>query len=426
MFSAKCRDLLDHFGFRPAVGNLRNILRDYPAKSGSVSYNGDTTMKFQFLRMSKARRASGTFMVLTTMVATMVILPLAMVGFELSRVHLMQRQLRASTDSAALGAATAYGGDERSDKLERSRNSALNIFKRNTTCGGNLAITHLVSSIGGTHPAPKECLLEVTHDKSKSEFVAKASFGYTPAFASFLGLGMLPIVSFSKASAAAHKRDIVVVFDTSGSMAAAGNGQPMMSAKAALADFLRKLHDSGDVHFGVVTYATHVAGNKKASAQMRRVELDRDAERYLQSLDAVNAVVADGWTNTDGGLKEALKMLKGQAHRDDADPLIVLVSDGLPNQYYRPGNSGDEELVYDEGGARDKCYETAMQAGKQGITVHSLGFFHVPSSQLQGIAFMKNLKQAAGGDSESYTATNISEFHKCLDEICNSALGLVN
>lgn len=128
----------------------------------------------------------------------------------------------------------------------------------------------------------------------------------------FLLLGGVPVTRDPEKERA-RKREVIVVLDTSGSMA----GKKIEQAKAAALQVLEGL-DDGEL-FNVIDYDDMVASF--ATVPVPKSEsMMANARRYVSSLGA------NGGTNLDGALKLAL----AQEHDAESLPLVLFLTDGLP------------------------------------------------------------------------------------------------
>jgi Ca-activated chloride channel homolog len=108
---------------------------------------------------------------------------------------------------------------------------------------------------------------------------------------------------------AAHRRDLTVLIDASGSM----GGQPLELAKQVVADLLRSL-DAGD-RFEVIAFA-----NTPRKLMGLKAATPASVESCLR---LVGALTAGGGTEMGSAIQEALSPL-----REDSQHQVVLVSDG--------------------------------------------------------------------------------------------------
>ena len=109
------------------------------------------------------------------------------------------------------------------------------------------------------------------------------------------------------------KKDVVFVFDKSGSM----QGDKIVQARKALEFCLRQLTD--DDRFGIVTFSNEIIAYKDTlvPATQRNV---------MPALEHVKAIEADGMTDIEGALRRGLGMLA----QSDRQRTIIFMTDGLP------------------------------------------------------------------------------------------------
>lgn len=137
----------------------------------------------------------------------------------------------------------------------------------------------------------------------------------------------------------AKERDIVVVLDTSGSMA----GMPINETKQAAEKFVQTTLGE-DAVIGLVTYSS----NAKMECDFTRKE-----NALTKVIDGISA---GGGTNIDAALQKANDMLS----KSDAEKkIIVLMSDGEPND----GRVGEELINYADSIKSNDTY------------IYTLGFF---------------------------------------------------
>ncbi len=123
-------------------------------------------------------------------------------------------------------------------------------------------------------------------------------------------------------TAVQDKIDIVLVLDTSSSM----TGDPLESMREAASSFVQAV-ESETVRVGLVSY-----GN--TSTVLSPLAINSSSLTY-----AIGQLGATGQTNMDAGLQDAARLL---ATDDDRTRIIVLMSDGMPNQ----GRVDDELIAY--------------------------------------------------------------------------------
>lgn len=128
----------------------------------------------------------------------------------------------------------------------------------------------------------------------------------------FLLLGGVPVTRDPEKERG-RRREVIVVLDTSGSMA----GKKIEQAKAAALQVLEGL-DDGE-RFNVVPYDDTVSSFATVPVP-KSDSMMAAARRYVEALGA------KGGTNIDGALKLALS----QEHDESALPILLFLTDGLP------------------------------------------------------------------------------------------------
>ena len=158
------------------------------------------------------------------------------------------------------------------------------------------------------------------------------------------------------------KNNIALVLDTSGSM----SGTPMEETKKAGVNFIDTIFDMApNVEISLVTYEDDSA-----------VELARSSDAAALK-GAIRSLYSGGSTNMYAGMNDGFGQLSGA---QDGKSIMVVMSDGLPNEGQTSGNSYSDAVI-----------QLADQVKASGITVFSLGFFHNSSGSdlSEGIALME-------------------------------------
>lgn len=135
----------------------------------------------------------------------------------------------------------------------------------------------------------------------------------------------------------AMPKDVVLVFDTSGSMAwnleGKDKGNPSLRRIGIMENtaynFLDNIKDTDKMNVGLVDYATEI----KSSADLQSYS------NYNVLADYIKSMSADGATNIGEGLRKAYYMLK--SHNDNNDKYIILMSDGFPTAWSSSDTEGD-------------------------------------------------------------------------------------
>lgn len=130
--------------------------------------------------------------------------------------------------------------------------------------------------------------------------------------------------SYSNQETVYSKLDIVLVLDSSGSMAYGTNDAKknrIQAAKAAATDFINAMMDDGDaVQIGLVDYSENVNRTQDLTSD-KKTALDFLGDNYQPG----------GGTNLQSGIAAASEVLK--EGRTDAKKLVIILTDGIPTFY---------------------------------------------------------------------------------------------
>ncbi|MGQ9729919.1 MAG: VIT domain-containing protein [Candidatus Zipacnadales bacterium] len=153
-----------------------------------------------------------------------------------------------------------------------------------------------------------------------------------------------PKISFHDEEISA--KDIVFVFDTSGSMA----GDKIEQARRALLFCLHNLNTPD--RFGVITFATTTRSLKETLVPAE--------DHYIEEVgDFVKRMKAAGGTNIEEAILEALRMLKGS----DRPSMVLFLTDGFPTV----GEIDTDRLVENLGKATETKEEAAPRLFTFGV-----------------------------------------------------------
>ncbi len=405
------------------------------------------------LKLCRRRRDQvGAFAALTVSLAFMVLVPLAVLAFELQHAQLVQKQLRVVSDAAALAAALAFKDSKYlndSDKKLDAQAAAVEFVRRNNAAGKSFGNVQLVSSVAGAHPNAGDIQLAFDYDSSKEVVIINMAYGYRPTFANFLSLAPLLVNSKSNIGVKG-KADVVIAVDVSGSMFNGSPPQPWTDEKNAIMNFCDILKSSAkdNVHMGMVIFAEHASGHAGADYRFtgKTVELSQTDPRYDEIKLVLSPINTNlGNTNTQGALEQAQKMITGPGHRYDADPYILLITDGLPTAYYSgstaiTGSAALPKALSQGDLIKVATVSTTPPPNPDGtippatppkhIMVHSLGFFHGGTADMRdGKDFLDSLNLRANQSSapgQVYVVDTIDKFKEFLLKMAKEDLGLVN
>lgn len=175
---------------------------------------------------------------------------------------------------------------------------------------GLLAVLALCACSSKTKPAQEE------HDPQLVEVAAEATSTKVLAGEPAALAVRVRVSAGGLPSAKRPPLDLVIVLDTSGSMA----GEPIAAARAAAADLIARL--GPDDRVGVVAF------DSRARVVLPTVRLSPVARVWAQM--AIRRLEAHGTTDLAGGLALGLQLIEAGRQPDSVDR-IVLVSDGVPN-----------------------------------------------------------------------------------------------
>jgi hypothetical protein len=188
-------------------------------------------MKFSMIRKQNGQSWTGFILALTFLA----LVPLGILGFELSRLYFAHQQLRSNVDAAVLaGTATLASTDLTSSSAQTQADSfALNAFQSNAILGQSLsAATSQDITSSGTYTPPSPVKIGtsiitikfVDPNTLKPATVATTGrimcitgyYGYQLPFGQYFGMGPLWLQATS--SGQVPELDIAFCFDVSGSM----------------------------------------------------------------------------------------------------------------------------------------------------------------------------------------------------------------
>ncbi len=150
--------------------------------------------------------------------------------------------------------------------------------------------------------------------------------------------------------------DVMLAIDRSGSMR---EEDKIGQAKSAADQFIDRL--SSQDQAGVVTFATDASNPPDQSLTENKARLK----------SAINAsdIHTDGlqFTNIAAALRRSIDELATQRHNLEARPIIVLLTDGIPNRPSDPSKKGDE--IY----AGNLAQQIAKEAKDKNVSVYTIG-----------------------------------------------------
>ncbi len=163
---------------------------------------------------------SGTTMIVILLGANMVLLPLGLFSFEVSRLNMATKQLKVATDSAALAAASylANSSGNSEANMAAAKDLAFKFFKKNMVMSQMLDQSVISQTVDTDSPNTNHGTFDLVLNSTNGRVTAKAAFGLEPAFGHFIGIGTAPIHTHSLAGYEGLIGDVVMAVDISDSM----------------------------------------------------------------------------------------------------------------------------------------------------------------------------------------------------------------
>ncbi len=172
--------------------------------------------------------------------------------------------------------------------------------------------------------------------------------------------------------------DVALVTDTSLSMA---DENKLDSAKEAASSFV-KLVDFELVQVGLVEYS----GCPTLSEVLPLTDNLNDL------LLEIGSYIPVSMTNTGKGMKLAIDELLSERAQDNANKVMVLMTDGLPNQYYNETTGSCPIGEYSVPKSKEYAIQMAQRAKDNNIMIYSIGFGSDADTDL-----LKNIAAITGG-----------------------------
>lgn len=190
--------------------------------------------------------------------------------------------------------------------------------------------------------------------------------------------------------------------------------QPIYDEKVAVKQFINRLAGENNAHLGLVSFSERASGpvNYKDSFSSSsafgypHVELNASTDNKQLVMDTIDPAILFLGTNTSAGIEGGVKMLDGPQHRKSVPKTIILLTDGLPT-------TGSPKAA-------------ATLAGKSGIRIMAVGFFHTPEASRSGPSTLKTIVSACGNGSKMYIAPDLPALQEVLKKIGNGDVALAN
>jgi Mg-chelatase subunit ChlD len=287
----------------------------------------------------------------------------AALSVDVAYMHLVNAQLRSSTDAAAQAAVEVLG---QTQNPAAARAAAKHIASVNTVASSGVTLTDADIVLGrgrwqsnGTvsftaNQTPLNAA-RVTGRKEQS-----SPSGAAPLFFARI-LGFEQWDTRQVATAARWERDICLVIDRSNSMNYEGK---LPDLRDAVSIFLDVLESDGYVDQVALASYNHTS------------RLDQSLTTNLSRIrTAMDRIIADGQTNIGGGISTGQSALRSIYARPNTEKTMILMSDGKHNTGYDP--------------------ITAAQVAKSyGIVIHTISFSWDSDPEM-----MEQIAEITGGNS---------------------------
>lgn len=266
----------------------------------------------------RARRGAMLVLVAITLV---ILLIAAALSVDVAYMHMVRAELRTATDAAARAGAETLS---RTQDEQEAIDAAIRIAEANSVAGNTLTLRREDVVIGGIQENANGSFAFVPGlNPSTSVRVTGARLGDSPdgPVALFFGrvFGAADFSPQITASATASVRDIALVLDRSGSMAASAGGLTRLAAlQLAVNAFAAEIEASSpNAQMSLTTYATNAT---------RDIALTDDFGRIRNQ---VGQLQAQGFTNIFQALRFGSDSLEQDPNRRQfAERTIVLMTDG--------------------------------------------------------------------------------------------------
>ncbi len=164
--------------------------------------------------------------------------------------------------------------------------------------------------------------------------------------------------------------------------------EPMNSVQTAAKYFVDLLNSSKD-KAGLVSFATTARLDQSLTSNFSLVK------------NAIDSLVPYGWTNIGQGIEFATAEMDNN-HRPDAFPVMILLTDGVPNVNSEGG-------VNDEPGGAAYALAAANEAKEAGYTIYTIGLGSYTNPDL--------LKQLASDEDKYFSVPGPNDLNKIYNQI---------
>ena len=266
------------------------------------------------MRSDQAQHQRGQILVLVA-VSIFALIGLVGLAIDSGLAYGVKAKLASAVDAASIAGARALAeGVDDDARIVAARNAAKNYFAANFPAG----------FLGATRVPLTDDMISAVHDTTGYWTVTVTGSAVTPVtFMRLFGFTEFPISAMGQSIR--RDLDIILVLDTSGSLASPSSTFPAL--KAAAVNFVNKFNagSNGD-RVGVVSFA---------SGAVVDVPILKDGTRgfnKIQVINAINALNVSGSTASAEGLRLALNDINGVPPINRSSlRMIVFFSDGAPN-----------------------------------------------------------------------------------------------
>ena len=228
----------------------------------------------------------------------------------------------------------------------------------------------------------------------------------------------------------AKNADIVMVIDKSGSM-----NDKLDKIKEAARNFTNNILSNtkdSDVKIAIVTYDYYgYYGGYNGQGSYLNLGFSSSKDDINK---AINAITAEGGTNTQAGIRRAAETLEGT--RADAKKYVVFFTDGLPTQSYDGGDGTRVDSKYMTA-AKDeynkhftRWNKTSSNNDQSDAKFYSVGVFTKASDteKKQAVNFLKTIQNVIDPDKfgEKYYTENLDVVNSIFTDISNEIAADIN
>ena len=228
----------------------------------------------------------------------------------------------------------------------------------------------------------------------------------------------------------AKNADIVMVIDKSGSM-----NDKLDKIKEAARNFTNNILSNtkdSDVKIAIVTYDYYgYYGGYNGQGSYLNLGFSSSKDDINK---AINAITAEGGTNTQAGIRRAAETLEGT--RADAKKYVVFFTDGLPTQSYSGGNGTRVDSKYMTAAKNEynkhftSWNKTSSNNDQIDAKFYSVGVFTKASDteKKQAVNFLKTIQNVIDPDKfgEKYYTENLDVVNSIFTDISNEIAADIN